>query len=86
MFRLAECCLNITHNICIYETFLRKTHQISTNYECLLIKLKMNLKEAIEILDYHQSWRLGKVDEMMFDPKQITKALDIVLEEVKKIK
>lgn len=46
----------------------------------------MNLKEAIEILDYHQSWRLGKVDEMIYELKQITKALDIVLEEVKKIK
>lgn len=46
----------------------------------------MELKEAIEILDYHQSWRLGNVDEMIYEPKQITKALDIVLDAVKKIK
>lgn len=44
----------------------------------------MNLKEAIEILDYHQSWRLGKIDEMKYDSKQITEALDVVLDEVKK--
>ena len=43
----------------------------------------MNLKQAIEILDYHQKWRLGKVDEMNYDAKTITKALDIVLDEVK---
>ena len=46
----------------------------------------MNLKEAIEILDYHQYWRLGKIDEMIYEPKKITQALDIVLFEVKKIK
>ena len=80
-----RCFLKLVHNICIYETFLRKTHQISTNYECLLIKLKMNLKEAIEILDYHQSWRLGKVDEIKFSSRQITEALDVVLNEVKKL-
>ena len=44
----------------------------------------MNLKEAIEILDYHQSWRLGKIDEIKFSSRQITEALDVVLDEVKK--
>lgn len=45
----------------------------------------MNLKQAIEILDYHQSWRLGKTDEMIYEPKKITQALDIILDEVKKL-
>ena len=45
----------------------------------------MNLKEAIEILDYNQSWRLGKVDEIKFSSRQITEALDVVLDEVKKL-
>lgn len=45
----------------------------------------MLLKQAIEILEYHQSWRLGKVDEIKFSSDQITQALDVVLSEVKKI-
>lgn len=45
----------------------------------------MNLKQAIEILDYHQSWRLGKIDEIKFSSRQITEALDVVLSEVKKL-
>ena len=43
----------------------------------------MELKKAIEILDYHQEWRLGKRDDMIHEPKQLTKALDIVLSKVK---
>jgi len=39
----------------------------------------MKLKEAIEILTYHQKWRLGKVNEMKHSPKQLTQALDIAL-------
>ncbi len=39
----------------------------------------MKLNEAIEILEYHQRWRLGKIDEMKYTPKQLTKALDVVL-------
>jgi len=46
----------------------------------------MNLKQAIEILDYHQSWRQGKTDEMIYEPKVITQALDVVLNNAKKIK
>ena len=46
----------------------------------------MNLKQAIEILDYHQKWRMGKVDEIKFSSRQITEALDVVLMEVKIIK
>jgi hypothetical protein len=44
----------------------------------------MELKTAIEILDYHQEWRLGKRDDMIHEPKKLTEALDIVLSEVKK--
>ena len=45
----------------------------------------MELKTAIEILDYHQEWRLGKSDDMIHEPKKLTEALDIVLSEVKKL-
>lgn len=45
----------------------------------------MELKTAIEILDYHQEWRLGKRDDMIHTPKKLTEALDIVLSEVKKL-
>jgi len=43
----------------------------------------MELKIAIEILDYHQEWRLGKRDEMIHEPKKLTEALDTILSEVK---
>lgn len=45
----------------------------------------MELKTAIEILDYHQEWRLGKRDDMIHEPKKLTEALDMVLSEVKKL-
>lgn len=45
----------------------------------------MKLKTAIEILDYHQKWRLGKRDDMIHEPKKLTEAFDIVLSEVKKL-
>ena len=38
---------------------------------------KMKLQTAIEILEYHQEWRLGKKEDMLTD------ALDILLNEVK---
>ena len=44
----------------------------------------MELKTAIEILEYHQEWRLGKREDMIHDPKRLTEALDMVLNEVKK--
>ncbi|MFT4526207.1 MAG: hypothetical protein ACI85F_002372 [Bacteroidia bacterium] len=44
----------------------------------------MELKTAIEILDYHQEWRLGKRDDMIHEPKKLTEALDLVLSQVKK--
>ena len=48
------------------------------------MELKMELKTAIEILEYHQEWRLGKREDMIHEPKKLTQALDIVLNEVKK--
>ena len=45
----------------------------------------MELQTAIEILEYHQEWRLGKREDMIHEPKKLTEALDIVLSEVKKM-
>lgn len=44
----------------------------------------MRLKKAVEILEQHQEWRLGKSEEMIHSPKKITKALDVVISKVKK--
>jgi hypothetical protein len=44
----------------------------------------MELKTAIEILEYHQEWRLGKREDMIHEAKKLTEALDMVLCEVKK--
>jgi hypothetical protein len=44
----------------------------------------MELKTAIEILEYHQEWRLGKRQDMIHEPKNLTEALDLLLWEVKK--
>lgn len=46
----------------------------------------MKLKTAIEILEYHQEWRLGKRENMIHEPKELTEALDIVLSEVKRMR
>lgn len=46
----------------------------------------MELQTAIEILEYHQEWRLGKREDMIHEPKKLTEALDIVLREVKKFR
>ena len=48
-------------------------------------KDKMELQTAIEILEYHQEWRLGKREDMIYEPKKLTEAIDIVLSEVKKM-
>ena len=45
----------------------------------------MELQTAIEILTYHQEWRLGKREDMIHEPKKLTEALDIVLTKVKKL-
>tara|TARA_R110000787_G_scaffold245985_1_gene351783 strand:+ start:346 stop:582 length:237 start_codon:yes stop_codon:yes gene_type:complete len=39
----------------------------------------MNLKHAIELLEYKQRWRQGMEDEMKYTPSQLTEALDIVI-------
>tara|TARA_R110000751_G_scaffold85111_1_gene169982 strand:- start:366 stop:749 length:384 start_codon:yes stop_codon:yes gene_type:complete len=44
----------------------------------------MDLKDAIKVLDYHQRWRQGIEEDMKYKPLQLTEALDIVLEQVKK--
>jgi hypothetical protein len=43
----------------------------------------MELKTAIEILEYYQRWRLGEKDDIPHDSKKITEAIDIVLVNVK---
>ena len=43
----------------------------------------MELQTAIEIIEYHQEWRLGQREDMIHEPKKLTEALDIVLSEVK---
>ena len=43
----------------------------------------MKLEKAIEILEYHQKWRLGKREDMIHNPKALTEAIDIVLNKVK---
>ena len=49
------------------------------------MELEMELNTAIEILEYHQEWRLVKREDMIHEPKKLTEALDIVLNEVKKL-
>jgi len=44
----------------------------------------MELKTAIEILEYHQESRQGKRDDMIHEPSKLTEALDTVLQQVKK--
>ena len=39
----------------------------------------MELKTAIEILQYHQEWRQGKQHSMRHSPAKLTYALDVVL-------
>jgi len=39
----------------------------------------MTFTKAIEILKAHQSWRLGKIEEMPYKPLEITEALDVLL-------
>lgn len=44
----------------------------------------MDSEEAIKILTQHQQWRLGIDEEWKYTPKQITEAINIVLELAKK--
>ena len=45
----------------------------------------MELQTAIEILEYHQQWRLGNRDEMIHEPAKLTEALDIVINAAKEM-
>jgi len=43
----------------------------------------MNLNEAIKILEFHNKWRRGEIDEIYYSPKQIGLAIDKILKSVK---
>ena len=43
----------------------------------------MTLHEAIAILEEYQAWRLG-IEKEMINPKALTQAIDVILNEVKK--
>ena len=45
----------------------------------------MTLNEAKTILNLQQAWRLGKVNEVNYSPRDLTNAIDVVLDEVNKI-
>ncbi|MDQ5929667.1 MAG: hypothetical protein QG594_1448 [Bacteroidota bacterium] len=60
--------------------------QLNDSFFNRLNKDKMELQTAIEILEYHQEWRLGKREDMIYEPKKLTEALDVVLGEVKKFR
>ena len=45
----------------------------------------MKLKTAIKTLELHNRWRRGDEKIKMIDPKKIGEAIDLVLDEVKKI-
>ncbi len=40
----------------------------------------MNLDQSIQILDYHQKWRLGIEENMIHETKTLTQAICIILE------
>jgi len=44
----------------------------------------MTLKQAREIAQHYQDWRLGKIDEIEYTPKAITESLNILIEHAKK--
>ena len=60
--------------------------QLNDSFFNRLNKDKMELQTAIELLEYHQEWRLGKREDMIYEPKKLTEALDVVLGEVKKFR
>ena len=45
----------------------------------------MKLKKAIKILEYHQKWRRGLVDEMKVTPKKLGIAIDVILENAQRL-
>ena len=46
----------------------------------------MSLSKAIEILDEHNRWRRNSIISAMIDPKELGKAIDVVVEHYKKQK
>jgi hypothetical protein len=44
----------------------------------------MKLQRAIEILEEHQSWRLGSDEETHYTTKELTEAINLVLIEIKR--
>jgi hypothetical protein len=48
-------------------------------------RFKIDLEDAINILKTHQGWRLGGEGEMIY-PKELTQAIDIVINEFTLIK
>ena len=44
----------------------------------------MDIQTAIEIVEYHQSWRLGEKEEMLHEPRVLTDAINVLLAEVKR--
>ncbi len=42
----------------------------------------MNTETALKILKHFQLWRRGEVDEIIYSPKAIGIALDVVLKEI----
>ena len=43
----------------------------------------MTPQKALKIITEYQSWRLGNIDKIRYEPKVITKAIDVLLETVK---
>lgn len=43
----------------------------------------MTLKQATEIVQQYQYWRLGKIDEILYTPSAITEALDMLIDNSK---
>lgn len=44
----------------------------------------MTLKQAYEILEYHQKWRRNKVDLIKYTPTEVGKSIDVILKHIKK--
>lgn len=44
----------------------------------------MTPHKALKIITEYQSWRLGQIDKIRYDPKTITTALNVLLETAKK--
>ncbi len=44
----------------------------------------MELKEAIKIMEEHQQWRTGLIEQKSIRPKEITEAINVLLAECKK--